>query len=193
VARNGGMRRRGFTVVEMLITLAVAAVVVSLALPEFNRMVGQHVSAAAANQLAGAVALARSEAILRRTTVTMCPGARGRCLDRDQWHLGTLVFLDGNGNGQIDGDDRVVRALPALRRGARVYWRSFRNRSYLQFQPRGYTQWQNGTLLYCPPEGRLDLARLVILNAGGRTRPGVDSDGDGIVNRPGGDNVRCPA
>lgn len=186
------MGHRGFTVIEILIALAVAGVVLFMALPSYSRLVDRSASAAAANQLIGAVALARSAAILRRVPVTVCPGTGGRCLSRDQWHLGTLVFLDGNGNGRVDGDDRVIAALPPLRDGARVYWRSFRNRGYLQFHPRGYTQWQNGTLLYCPPDGNLEMARLVIVNTAGRTRPAADADGDGIVDRPGGGNVRCP-
>jgi type IV fimbrial biogenesis protein FimT len=186
------MAARGVTVTELLVTLAAAAVAVGLAAPAFHDLVETHRSTAAVNHLIGAVNLARTEAIVRRQTVTLCPGYGDHCLGRDQWHQGALIFIDGNGNGRIDEDDRVLMALPGLRPGARVYWRSFRNRSYLQFQPRGYTQWQNGTFHYCPPDQNPLLARLVIVNAAGRTRIGADTDGDGIVNRADGENVRCP-
>jgi type IV fimbrial biogenesis protein FimT len=179
------MASKGFTVTELLVTLAVAAVAVGLAAPAYQRLADSQRSAAAVN-------LARSEAIVRNHAVTMCPGSAGVCLGRDQWQAGALIFLDGNGNGQIDAGDRVLTALPPLPNGARVYWRSFRNRSYLQFHPRGYTRWQNGSLLYCPPNQDPALARLVIVNVAGRTRLATDDDGDGVVNRPGGDNVRCP-
>jgi type IV fimbrial biogenesis protein FimT len=186
------MAARGITITELLVTLAATAVAVGLAAPTFRNLVDMHRSTAAVNHLVGTVNLARTEAILRRQTVTLCPGSGDRCLGRDQWHVGALIFIDVNGNGQIDEDDRILTALPGLRAGARVYWRSFRNRSYLQFQPRGYTQWQNGSFHYCPPDQNVQLARLVIVNAAGRTRIGADTDGDGIVNRADGDNVRCP-
>lgn len=186
------MAGRGFTITELLVTLAVAAVALGLAAPAYQRLADSHRSSAAVNQLVGAVNLARSEAIVRNHTVTLCPGSGSACLGRDQWHAGALIFLDGNGDGQIDPGDRVLTALPPLPHGARVYWRSFRNRSHLQFQPRGYTQWQNGTLLYCPPDRDPALARLVIVNVAGRARLATDDDGDGVVNRPDGDNVRCP-
>jgi len=76
--------------------------------------------------------------------------------------------------------------------GARVYWRSFRNRSYLQINATGLTNWQNGHLLYCPANGDVHFARAVIINAQGRVRNAADSNGDGIVEDANGDPLVCP-
>jgi len=186
------MAARGFTLIELLVTLAVAAILLGMAGPAFRELVARQRGAAAMNQLIGAVAAARAEAITYRRTVTLCPGRGGRCLGRNQWHAGALIFHDGNGNGRIDGADRVVTALPALDAGQRIYWRSFRNRSYLQFFPRGFTAWQNGSFLYCPPDDDARLARMAIVNAQGRVRRAPDADGDGIVENASGDPVACP-
>lgn len=186
------MAERAFTLPELLATLAVAAALLALAVPAFDDLVAERRANAALNQMVGAVALARTEAILQRRPVTLCPAGVDRCLGRDRWHEGALVFVDANGDGQLDDGERVLAAVPPLPPGARVYWRSFRNRSYLQFQPRGYTDWQNGHFLYCPPDGRPRHARLAIVNAAGRVRVGRDADGDGVVEDPGGAPLRCP-
>ncbi len=186
------MRRHGFTLVELMITFAVAAALVGLALPSFQRLLAGQRGAAAMNQMIGAVRFARAEAVFRRRTTTLCPAADRQCLGRQQWHRGAMVFVDDNGNGRLDPGERLARAFPALRAGERVYWRSFRNRSYLRFRPRGFTQWQNGNFLYCPPDADPTLARMAILDAAGRVRLARDADHDGIVENARGRDVTCP-
>jgi type IV fimbrial biogenesis protein FimT len=187
-----GMQTRGFTLTELLAALSVAAVLLGLALPAFQNLLAAQHGAAALNQLLGAVASARAEAILKRRTVTMCPADGNRCLGRKQWHQGALLFVDLNRNGQLDGQEKIATALPPLRPGARIYWRSFRNRSYLQFHPRGYTRWQNGNFLYCSADQRDDRAHLAVINPQGRVRVARDTDGDGVVEDVQGDPVHCP-
>ena len=184
---------RGVTLIELLVGLALAGILLGMALPAFHDLLAARRTTADMNQLAGAIATARAEAILRRRTVTLCPGAAGRCGRTDSWHAGQLVFLDADGDGRLDDEDTVTHALPPLRPGSRVYWRAFRARSYLQFQPRGYTRWQNGSFLYCPPDGAARGARMAIVNAQGRVRMARDADGDGVVENARGRPVSCPA
>jgi type IV fimbrial biogenesis protein FimT len=186
------MAQRAFTLPELLLVLAIIAVTLLLGLPSFGNLVAAERATSALNGIVGGVAVARTQAILQRRTVTLCPGRAGGCLGRDQWHQGALIFIDEDGDGVLDVGERLVATLPALRGGGRIYWRSFRNRSYLQFHPRGYTQWQNGNLLYCPPDGRARHARMAILNAQGRVRMARDADRDGIVEDASGNPVRCP-
>lgn len=187
------MAVRGATLVELLVTLAVAGVLLLFALPRFGGLLDSQRSTAAVNQLIGALSYARSAALLHRQTVTLCPSAGAQCLGRNEWHHGALIFLDHNRNGILDAEDQALTRLPALHPGARIYWRSFRNRSYLQFQPRGYTAWQNGSFLYCPPDAAPQRARMVILNQQGRTRLARDRDGDGIDEDAEGRPLACPA
>ncbi|MEQ8857697.1 MAG: GspH/FimT family protein [Pseudomonadales bacterium] len=186
------MAKRGYTLVELLAALTVAAVVLALALPAFHGLATSWRGTAALNQLLGAIASARSLAISSGRVVTLCPGLSSGCLGRNQWHRGFVLFIDEDADGRLDPADRVVTALPELAPGERIYWRSFRNRSYLQFHPRGFTRWQNGSFLYCPPGSEASAARMAVINVQGRARPARDSDGDGIVEDASGRNVRCP-
>ena len=185
-------RTRGLTLIELLIGLAVAAVLLGLAIPTFNDFVARNRSAAAINQFVGAMYLGRQSAVSFRSTVTLCPGTPAAgCGPRDSWHLGSLLFIDRNADGRLDADDAIIRGVPALPTGTRLSWRSFRNRSYLQFMSTGLTNWQNGTLLYCPPGGDPRFARAAIVNAQGRVRTARDRDGDGTPEDASGNPLDC--
>jgi type IV fimbrial biogenesis protein FimT len=186
-------RASGFTLTELLASLAVMVTLTSLAAPEMVRLVSQQRSTAALTQLLGAVQLARSSAITRGTVVTLCPSESGRdCAGRNQWHHGALVFVDEDRDGQRDAEDELLRALPGFAHGARVYWRSFRNKRYLQLNALGMTNWQNGHFLYCPANRDPRFARQLILNAQARVRKAPDTDRDGVPEDANGDPLECP-
>ncbi len=183
----------GFTLAEMLVTVAVVGILSGLALPAFRTFVERNRSVVALNQLVGSLQGARHAAVSLRTTVTLCPSATDvDCGERDTWHLGTLIFADRNANGRREADEHVLRWLPGFDTGARIYWRSFRNRSYLQIRPTGLTDWQNGNLLYCPADGDAHFARQVIINAQARPRTAPDANHDGIAEDANGQPLRCP-
>ena len=186
------MDGRGFSLVELLVALAVASILLAFATPSFQALPRVQRSTAALNQMIGAISFARSAAVLHRAPVTLCPATAGQCLGKDQWHRGALIFRDPNQNGLRDSEETVLSALPGLTEGDRLYWRSFRNRGYLRFMPAGYTHWQNGHFLYCPADGDATLARMLIVNAQGRTRVARDTDGDGVVENARGRPITCP-
>ncbi len=187
------MNATGTTLTELLAAIAVAAVLTSLALPPMQRLIQQHQSTAAINQLTGTVQFVRHAAITHGAPVSLCPSIDHRtCAGRNQWHLGALAFVDHNRNGQIDTDDVVLRGFPGFADGSRVYWRSFRNRNHLSMTARGFTDWQNGHFLYCPADGDASLARSIIVNAQGRVRQARDWNGDGFVQDAQGRPVACP-
>lgn len=183
---------RGLSLIELMVALAVAGILMSGAVVSASHLIAHHRASAAINQMIGAVQFARHCAVTYRTTTTLCPANGNRCGRRNTWHNGAIVFLDRNVNGRIDGDDFILRRLPRLRPGQRIYWRSFRNRSYLSIRPSGLTDWQNGHLLYCPPTRDPIYAREVIINAQARIRHARDTDGDGIVEDARGRPVVCP-
>jgi len=182
----------GVTLIELLAALALASVLMALALPPMQALQARQRATATLNHLIGGVQFARHAAIALRVPVSFCPSADATsCGSRDTWHLGALVFLDPNRNGTREAEEALLRVLPSIPADGRVTWRSFRNRSYLTFEPRGFTSWQNGTFRYCPPDDDPSLIRAFIINPQGRVRRAPDADGDGIVEDASGRPMTC--
>ncbi|MDF2076917.1 GspH/FimT family pseudopilin [Pseudomonas mendocina] len=84
---------RAFTLIELMVTLAVLAVVISLAAPSFSNMLQENRLAAMSNELQGALQLARSEAVKRRANVTLCRSNADQtaCDNETDWAGGWIM------------------------------------------------------------------------------------------------------
>lgn len=83
---------RGFTIIELMTALVIAAILMAVAVPSFrNASLGSQLSASANNLLAS-VQLARSEAIKRNVAVTLCASSNGTtCAGGGGWQQGWVV------------------------------------------------------------------------------------------------------
>jgi len=114
------MRRvSGFTLVEMMVVVAILVILASIALPSFRPMIANSRIVATTNDLVADLALARSEAAKRggTTVVTVCASSDGSsCSGSTDWSSGRLVFVDGGTQGTVDGTDstKVLRNSRAV-------------------------------------------------------------------------------
>lgn len=167
----------GYTLLEALVTLAIAGLLTALAVPGYRELTARNRGSAAVNELFGALQLARESATFYRTTTTMCPSAGAGC--GTDWGAGYLIFVDRNGNGVPDPNDRVLARGTALHGGASLSWRSFRRRPFLQYTSRGLTHAENGSFVYCSGAGAADPALKIVINTAGRARLVRDDSLDG--------------
>ncbi len=86
---NKHMRNKsnGFTLIELMVTLVVAAIVLGLAVPSFRDAIQNNKFVATSNQLVSALKYARTEALKRRTSVTVCGlnAAQDACAASTDW------------------------------------------------------------------------------------------------------------
>ncbi len=104
---------QGFTLIELMVTVSVAAILLAVGVPNFSDMVKNNRMATTANELVGALNLARSEAIKRGVRVTVCKSAGGAtCTTSGNWEQGWIVFTDLNGDGAFadDGDSTLCES-----------------------------------------------------------------------------------
>lgn len=119
-ARAQSLRARGFTLVELLIAIAVLAVFFGIAIPSYNEMVLGSKLRAYANELVAGAVLARSEAIKRNSVVRMCVSADGASCIAGGWEQGWLVFHDANDNESIDVSETVLLRQKAATSGFKI-------------------------------------------------------------------------
>lgn len=82
----------GFSLIEMLVAIAIVAILSSLAMPSFNEATLGSKLRSYANSLVAGSRLARGEAVKRNTVVTMCPSANGTSCASGGWEQGWVVL-----------------------------------------------------------------------------------------------------
>jgi type IV fimbrial biogenesis protein FimT len=109
---------RGFTMIEMLMTLAIAAILMTLAIPSFRNFLLNSRMVAQTNEFVLALASAKSEAVKRGVRVSVCSRASNTaCAASTTWDGGWLVFVDNNGDGTVNGADVVLQVRAPLEGG----------------------------------------------------------------------------
>ena len=110
-------RTRGFTLVELMVTIAVLAIVLAIGVPSFAGMTNRNRLTAAANELVGTLQTAKMEAIRRNARVVICPTANGTsCSGVDNWGR-VRIFVYANSDGSIGTAETIVREADVVRAG----------------------------------------------------------------------------
>lgn len=173
-------RSAGFTILELMIAVAVLAIIVGIGVPAFTDIIRRNRLSSQTNGLMGALAIARSEAVKRGTPVTICPASDANqdvCAGNVQWAAnGWIVFADGEGTlGMIDADatepnDTIIQRMPAA--SAQKVNVINADRTFLTYRPDGGVDLPAGTLTLfrLVPEGCVNPlgAREVEVIAAGR-------------------------
>lgn len=101
-------RTTGFTLIELMVTVAVLAIMAALAFPSFQGTLRSNRIATTTNELLASVSMARSEAIRSTRGGGVCSSADGKACGGD-WNSGWLVWTDSNGNEALDDAEPVIR------------------------------------------------------------------------------------
>jgi type IV fimbrial biogenesis protein FimT len=129
----------GFSLVELMVTLSVLAILVTLAAPSFVEWLARSRISSETNELVGDISFARSESATRGARITICASSDGSTCSTatpPSWEAGRIIFVDTDGNGARTGAETLLRSKAAFSGNTTVTMSGFPN-AYIQFRPYG--------------------------------------------------------
>ena len=156
----------GYSLYELLVTLAIAATILGLGLPSFGGLVADNRLRVESTALFHAVHLARQESIVRRRVVTICPSRDSTyCDSGGDWSRGWIVFANIGRTGlNIRTDAESLIRHHQVGETARIQ----ANRASFSFRST-HLRATNGTLIVCDASARAR-SRAVVVSYTGRPR-----------------------
>lgn len=165
----------GLSLLELMATVAVAAILATIAVPSYLTMIQNNRLTSQVNELIASLALARSEAIKGGTTVYVCSSDdQSNCVD-DKWSDGWLVWSDEDGDGTLDTSDSVLKAFASEVDASVLSIAKNSTSKVMKFRTDGSTT-TPASYLFCDERGA-GHARMVTVSRVGRARVERADDG----------------
>ena len=164
----------GFTLVELLISLTILALMIGAGLPGLQGFVANNKADNQYRQLFTLLQFARSQSVHYREPVVVCPSLNEQdCINNWQYEL--LVFVDKNNNKIFDEDDLLLKKVDKTEKKSARIVNAFPTSRHLSFNYNGRSGNQNGRLTYCVNSKKL-YANQIIIAKSGRIRKGDKKD-----------------
>ena len=176
----------GFTIVELMIALAIAAILLMMAVPSYQGFIKRSNVQNLQNRMATAIVTARSEATARNGATTLCASADGATCG-GVWNNGWIVFLDNGAGGgtPLNASRETTEELLLSYKNTGNYSIDLQDETSgttlanFSFNSQGFSLNQKRAVAtVCEPGGDLTFARGLIIERSGRTLQTRDLDGD---------------
>ena len=156
---------RGMTLIEVVVVLAILAILLAIAVPSFSAILEKQRVDAVVYRLVAHLQTARTTAITRNVRTTLAP------IDGDHWESGWQVFTDANRSAAFDAGDELIARAPAIEPGTSIRG-SASGQSWVSFTADGRPRlldggFQAGTFTIC---AGADRGTQVIMSRSGRIR-----------------------
>ena len=102
--------QRGLSLIELIVTMAIAAIVLGVGVPTFGNVVADNSMATNANRFVSSINLARSSAVRYQRNAVICASSNYNattptCDSGTDWSAGWIVYVDKDRDGAVDADE----------------------------------------------------------------------------------------
>lgn len=95
------MQRNGFTLIDLILTLSIVSILISIALPNFSAQIKQAQVKTATNSLLEAINLTRTQAVMTNKRATI--------RKQNEWSEGWEIFIDADNDGIRDANEQLIK------------------------------------------------------------------------------------
>ncbi|WP_051216312.1 GspH/FimT family pseudopilin [Ferrimonas futtsuensis] len=170
-----GRYELGLTLVELMIALAVAAILLLWGAPSMRTLFANARAEAKVHALYHDLAQARHLALSYQAMVTLCPLSSGNQCN-GQWREGYQIFIDAPPLQSLGSDDLVMVSRNRINSADHLTYSATVNA--IRFDPEGFTG-QNGSFYYCSDQQLVSHPVKVVISRTGRVKL---EDHDGTTN-----------
>jgi len=164
-------RQTGFTLIELMIAIALTGMLLSMAVPAMDLFVSNARQTGAINDFVSSMHIARSTAITTNTRVTLCPSANGTTCEAIGWDRGWIVFADLDSDQIVDLDETITSKTEGINN---LSIKSDEFGNFMLYRPNGRVMnaaidGSAGEFTVCDERGA-DHAKVMIIELSGRPR-----------------------
>jgi len=167
--------KKGFTLLELMVTIFIAGILASMAVPSFTQAISNNRMTTQVNGLLATLNYARSEAIKRSSNITLCKSTNKTSCGGN-WKDGWIVFVDTNNDGAVTagGGEDILRGHEELSGGNIMKYSG--TDSYVNYQSNGLAK-SAAVFTLCDSRGDGDKKGIIISITGqGRVVQSTDSN-----------------
>jgi len=179
---------KGFTLIELMVSVTVASILAVIAIPNYNDFIIKIRVDNEISQLHRMLLMTRNTAINSGQNTILCPlNIALQC--SDQWKNDLSIFIDINNNKMLDINESVLKIKEKIPAGDKLVYGI--GRTMITFKANGQLRGlANGTFRYCPKNYK-EYARGIIIARSGRIYQSSDIDNDGIDENRGNIEIKC--
>ncbi|WP_038053015.1 GspH/FimT family pseudopilin [Thioalkalivibrio sp. ALJ1] len=163
---------RGFTLVELMVTLLVASILLGIGAPAFGNLVEQTRLTTTTNQFLTTLHITRSEAIRRGGLVTLCTSTDGATCTDTSWDAGWILFANPGRSNQPSDPNRILRVGNGWTNPSIAVTGNQPVSQHISYNPLGQSERLSGALLMGTVSICADSSegRAIVISSAGRPR-----------------------